>query len=135
MARLLVDPALPALEPVQSLTGWRREFCVELLGQGEARVFVRAVEASSFKATELQRGVLFQRIDPRFDDVDGCVAALRTELDTLADTALRIAPDTDHLYATLSYDRVVWGRVQLGLDRWARRVSAAARPAVRRSMA
>ena len=50
MAVLQIDPILPELKPAQSLTGLRREFCVELLGDGIARVFVRAVETSSFKA-------------------------------------------------------------------------------------
>jgi len=31
MANLQIDANLPALTPVESLAGWRREFCVELL--------------------------------------------------------------------------------------------------------
>ena len=45
MANLQVDPARPALTSEQTLTGWRREFCVELLGEGQARIFLRAVES------------------------------------------------------------------------------------------
>lgn len=44
MATLQVDSNLPEITPAQSLPGWRRGFCVELLGDGGARVFVRAVE-------------------------------------------------------------------------------------------
>lgn len=120
MAHLQVDPELPALTPVQSLTGWRREFCIELLGRGEARVFVRAVEQSSFKATELRRAILFQRIDPRFTDMAGCVAAMQADLERLADSALRISPDKEHLFTAVTFDSGAWERVQLGLDRWAR---------------
>lgn len=121
MATLQVEPDLPTLTPLQRLTGWRREFCVELLGQGQARIFVRAVEEGSFKAAELKRAILFQRIDPRFADVAACVEALRADLERLADTAQRITPDKEHLFATVSYDRPTWERVQQGLDRWARR--------------
>src|SRR5262249_16170877 len=41
MASLQVDPARPALTSEQTLTGWRREFCVELLGEGQARRLCR----------------------------------------------------------------------------------------------
>ena len=54
MTTLQIDPNLPEITPAQSLTGRHSEFCVELLGDGGARIFVRAVEKSSFKATELQ---------------------------------------------------------------------------------
>ena len=47
--------------------------------------------------------------------------ALRAELERLADTAQRITPDKEHLFATVSYDRPTWERIQQGLDRWARR--------------
>ena len=57
MASLQIDPNVPELTPAQGLTGWHREFCVELLGDGGARIFVRSVEQSSLKATELQRAV------------------------------------------------------------------------------
>lgn len=121
MAQLHIQPELPTLTPVQSLTGWRREFCIELLGHGEARIFVRAVELSSFKALELKRAVLFQRIDPRFTDLAGCVAALRPDLERLADTAVRITPDKEHLFATVTFDGAAWDRVLRGLDHWTRR--------------
>jgi len=121
MATLQVDPQLPAITLAQSLTGWRREFCVELLGEGGARIFVRAVEQSSFKASELQRGVLFQRLDSRFSDVAGCVEALHADLGRLADTARRAMPDKANLFITLEYDHAAWDRVQQGVDRWARR--------------
>jgi hypothetical protein len=121
MATLQIDPDMPQITPAQSLTGWRRELCLELLGEGAARVYVRAVEQSSFKAAELKRAILFHRLDPRFNDLAGCVEALRTELERLADTARRIRPDKEHLFAAVSYDRAAWERVQYGLDRWARR--------------
>ena len=120
MAQLHIQPELPTLTPVQSLTGWRREFCIELLGHGEARIFVRAVELSSFKALELKRAVLFQRIDPRFTDMAGCVAALRPDLERLADTAV-LTPDKEHLFATVTFDGAAWDRVLQGLDHWTRR--------------
>jgi len=50
-----------------------------VLGEGTARIFVRAVEKSSFKAAELKRGVLFHRVDPRFTDLAGCVAAIQSD--------------------------------------------------------
>ena len=46
MASLQIDPHPPQLTPAQHLAGWRREFCAELLGEGAARIFVRAVVAS-----------------------------------------------------------------------------------------
>ena len=121
MASLQLEPDFPEITPAQSLTGWRREFCVELLGEGAARVFVRAVEETSFKATELQRAILFQRLDARFTDLAGCVGAMRPDLSRLADTARRTRPDKDNLFATVEYDRIAWERVQHGVDRWARR--------------
>ena len=50
MATLQIDPKLPEITPAQSLTGWRREFCIELLGDAGAKIFVRTVEEGSFKA-------------------------------------------------------------------------------------
>jgi hypothetical protein len=120
MATLQVDPNLPEMTPAQSLTGWRREFCVELLGDGGARIFVRAVEKGSFKATELQRAILFHRLDSRFRDVEGCIAATRPDLDRLVDATRRVRPSRENLFATVEYDRVAWERVQQGLDRWGR---------------
>lgn len=121
MATLQVDPELPDITPAQGLTGWRREFRIELLGDGGARIFVRAVEKSSFKAAELRRAILFHRLDSRFQDLDGCVEAIRPDLDRLVDTARRTRPDKDNLFASLEYDRAAWERVQQGIDRWARR--------------
>jgi hypothetical protein len=118
---LKVEPELPDISPEQSLDGWRREFCVELLGEGAARIFVRAVERSSFKAMELRRAILFVRLGARFTDLAGCVDAMRADLSILADTARRSRPDKDNLFATVEYDRNAWERVQRGVDGWARR--------------
>ena len=121
MATLQIDPEVPSVTPAQSLSGWRREFCIELQGEGVARIFVRAAQESSFKAAELQRAVLFHRLDPRFTDLAGCVQNLQPDLDRMVDTARRIKPDKNSLFATVTYDRTVWDRVQQGIDRWARR--------------
>ena len=121
MATLQIDPDIPQITPAQSLAGWRRELCVELLRDGAARVFVRAVEQSSLKATELQRATLFCRLHPRFADLAGCVEAIRPDLERLVDSARRIRPDKENLFAAVSYDRAAWERVQRGIDSWARR--------------
>jgi hypothetical protein len=121
MATLQADPKLPDITPAQSLTGWRREFCVELLGEGGARIFVRAVEKSSFKAAELQRATLFHRLDSRIRDLEACLEAIRPDLDRLVDTARRTRPEKDNLFASVEYDRAAWERVQHGIDRWAKR--------------
>ena len=121
MAALQIAPDVPELTSAQSLVGWRREFCVELLGDGDARIFVRAVEKSSFKAAELQRAILFHRLDSRFSDLPGCVEAIRGELEQLANAARRTRPAKDNLFAAVEYDRTVWERVQQGIDRWSRR--------------
>jgi hypothetical protein len=118
---LHIDPTPAAITPAQSLSGWRRELCVELLGDGNARIFLRAVEHSSLKATELQRAVLFHRLDSRFGDLEGCVDKLRPELEQLAATARRTVPDKANLFVALEYDRAAWDRVQHGIDGWARR--------------
>ena len=118
MAELKIDPNLPELTAAQSLTGWRREFCVELLGDGGARIFVRAVEKGSLKATELQRAVLFHRLDSRFRYLEGCIQAIRPDLVCLVDAARRTRPDRGNLFASVEYDRAAWERVQLGVDRW-----------------
>ncbi len=120
-ALLQVDADVPRLSPSESLNGWHREFCVELLGEEGARVFVRTVRQSSFKASELQRGILFHRLDPRFTDLPGCVAALHSDLKRLAATARRAAPSKANLFITLDYRRDAWERVEEGVDRWARR--------------
>jgi len=118
---LQIDPDLPEITPAQGLAGWRREFCVEVLGDGALRIFVRAVEASSFKAAELQRGLLFERLDARFTDLAGCAQALQGDLEQLAASARRTLPDKENLFRTVEYDRAAWERVQQGLDRWGRR--------------
>jgi hypothetical protein len=121
MANLTIESTAPEISPAQSLNGWRREFCVELLGEGAARVFVRALQQSSFKASELQRAVLFCRVDPRFNDLAGCVRALQPDLSLLADTAQRTQPDKANLFRTLDFDPACWERVQAGVERWSRR--------------
>jgi hypothetical protein len=118
---LQVDPELPEIDAARSLIGWRREFCVELLGEGCARIFVRAVRMSSFKATELRRAVLFHRLDVRFADLAGCVATMQPELEHLADTARRTAPSKANLFVSVAYDRGAWERVEQSVERWARR--------------
>jgi hypothetical protein len=121
MATLKVDPNLPEITPAQSLTGLHREFCVELLGDGGARIFVRAVEKSSFKAAELPHAILFHRLDMRFDELGGCVEAIRADLDRLGDAARRCRPEKENLFASLEYDRASWERVPQGIDHWAKR--------------
>ena len=120
-ASLQVDPELPEITSARSLCGWHREFCVELLGEGAARIFVRAVQRTSFKASELQRATLFHRLDPRFGDLAGCVKAQQPELERLAATAQRALPSKANLFITVEYDRSAWDRVEQGVDRWARR--------------
>ena len=121
LALLQVDTEYPELTPARCLNGWHREFCVELRGEEGARIFVRAVQKSSFKAAELQRAVLFHRLDPRFRDLPGCVHALQADLQTLAITARRATPNKGNLFVTLEYDRQAWDRVEQGVDRWTRR--------------
>jgi hypothetical protein len=118
---LQIDEARPALTSEQTLTGWRREFCVELLGEGIARIFLRAVESPSLKATELRRAILFHRVGAVFDDLDGCVQAVREPLEHLARTAVRQQPSPDNLFAAVTFDRGAWDRVMNGLQRWQRR--------------
>jgi hypothetical protein len=121
MANLEVDSARPALTAAQTLTGWRREFCVELLGEGRARIFLRAVESPSMKADELRKAVLFHRVGAGFDDLDGCVAAVREPLEQLARTAVRQQPGKDNLFAAVTWDRGAWDRVVQGVEQWQRR--------------
>jgi hypothetical protein len=121
MASLQVQLDVPAITPDQSLTGWHREFCVELLDDQAARIFVRAVQKGSSKATELRRAILFHRLGPRFSDLAGCVDALRSDLERLAGTSRRVQPESANLYRAVEYDRIVWERVQRGLERWGRR--------------
>lgn len=120
MATLHVDDHWPEIEPLHSLTGWRREFCVELLGDGGARIFVRAVPASSQKAEELKKAVLFHRIDTRFADLAGFVDSARPTLEQLAMTATRHAPDKDNLFTAVAYDTALWERLVQALERWQR---------------
>jgi len=124
---LHIDDNLTPLTSEQTLTGWRREFCVELLGDGQARIFLRAVEAPSLKATELQRGVLFHRVSSAFTDLGGCVAAAREALERLARTAVRQQPSKDNLFAAVTYDRSAWEQVVSALEGWQRRPPAALR--------
>jgi hypothetical protein len=121
MANLEIEPDLPVTQPTQGLTGWHRECCVELLGDGGARVFVRAVATASFKATELQRAILLHRLNQRFNDLTGCAAAIRSDLERLADSAQRVRANSENLFRTVEYDRIAWERVYRGIDRWARR--------------
>ena len=118
---LHVDPAAQVLTSVQSLTGWRREFCVEMLGDGAARIFLRAVQTPSMKADELRQAILFQRVGAGFDDLEGCVAAVREPLEELARSAVRQKPSKDNLFAALVYDRGAWDCVVKGIDLWQRR--------------
>ena len=127
MATLHIDPDLPVITPDLSLTGWRREFCFELQGDGAARIFVRAVETGSLKADELRRATLFHRLLPRFSDLAGCVDALRPDLDRLADSARRVQPGKDNLFAAVTYDKAAWEGITKELDRWARRPPPASR--------
>ena len=118
---LEIDENQATLTSEQTLTGWRREFCVELLGEGRARIFLRAVEAPSLKATELHRGVLFHRVSSAFVDLGGCVAAAREPLEQLAGTAVRQQPSKDNLFAAVTYDRGAWDRVTNAVESWQRR--------------
>ena len=118
---LQIDDTPALLTPAQTLTGWRRELCVELLGDGQARVFLRAVETASMKATELRRAVLFHRVGAGFGDLAGCVAAAREPLEALARSAVRETPSKDNLFAAVTYDRAAWDRVTERIDDWQRR--------------
>jgi hypothetical protein len=117
---LEIDETPATLTSEQTLTGWRREFCVELLGEGRARIFLRAVEAASLKATELRRGVLFHRVSSTFADLPGCVAAAREPLERLARTAQRQQPTQDNLFAAATYDRAAWDGVVNAVEQWQR---------------
>lgn len=118
---LEIDAPEPLLTPEQSLTGWRREFCVELLGDGRARVFLRALETPSLKATELKRAVLFHRVQSPFSDLAGCVAAARDPLERLAASAVRQQPGKDNLFEAVTYDRRAWEAVEDAVEQWQRR--------------
>jgi hypothetical protein len=121
MATLQVDTQWPEIGSLEALTGWHRELCIELHGDGSARVFVRAVAQASQKAAELQRRILFHRLSLRFKDLEGCVAAVRADLEALVDSARRVDPSKDNVYAAVTYDRAAWEKVQQGIERWQRR--------------
>jgi hypothetical protein len=121
MANLQIELDLPEITPAQSLAGWHREFCVQVLGDGAARVFVRAVGTVSSKAQELHQGILFQRLGPRFSDLVACIDAIRFDLERFVLTARRVEPVSTNLFRVIEYDRVAWERVQHGLERWGRR--------------
>ena len=118
---LQIDDIHPALTAEQALTGWRQEFSVELLGEGQARIFLRAVESSSLKAEELRRAVLFHRVASGFSDLNGCVSAAREPLEHLARSAVRQQPSKDNLFTTVTYDRDAWDAVVNAVERWQRR--------------
>ena len=118
---LHIDDVQTTLTTEQTLTGWRREFCVELLGDGQARIFLRALESASLKATELHRGVLVHRVGTTFSDLTGCVAAAREPLERLASTAVRQQPSKDNLFAAVTYDRNAWEGVVTAVEGWQRR--------------
>jgi len=117
-----IDDHPAPLTAEQTLTGWRRELCVELLGEGRARVFLRAVERPSLKATELHRGLLFHRVSSMFADLQGCVAAARGPLENLAASVVRQQPSQDNLFAALTYDRQAWEAVVDAIEQWQRRL-------------
>ncbi len=123
---LQIDDNYPALTSEQTLTGWRRELCVELLGEGQARVFMRAVAAPSLKATELKRAVLFHRVHSNFADLGGCVTAAQDAFEKLARSAVRQQPGPDNLFATVTYDRSAWDAVVDVAERWQRRLHSTA---------
>lgn len=124
---LHIDETQTTLTTEQTLTGWRLEFCIDLLGDGQARIFLRAMEAPSLKATELHRGVLFHRVGSTFTDLGGCVAAARDPLERLARTAVRQQPNKDNLFAAVTYDRGAWDSVVNAVERWQRRPPVMAR--------
>lgn len=124
---LQIDDNTPALTAEQVLTGWRREFCVELLGEGQARIFMRALEAPSLKASELRRAVLFHRVGSNFTDLPGCVSAAREPLERLARSAQRQQPSQENLFTAVTYDRAAWEAVESAVDRWQRRAHVPAR--------
>ena len=125
---LLIEETPPTLSSEQTLMGWRREFCVELLGDGQARIFLRATETPSLKATELRRGILFHRVGSAFADLTGCVAAARQPLDQLAGTAVRQQPSVDNLFAAVTYQPSAWEAVVNAVESWQRRPPASTRP-------
>jgi hypothetical protein len=73
------------------------------------------------RPTELKRGILFCRLDPRFADLASCVEAIRFDLDRLVDTARRVRPEQENLFCAVSYDRAAWEGAQSAIDQWVRR--------------
>lgn len=124
---LHIESQMPALSPDQALTGWRREFCVELLGDGRARIFTRMVISPSHKAAELQHGVLFHRVGAAFKDLRNCVQVAAGPLQQLVASAVRQQPSRQNLFSAVVYDQQAWERVMEALDHWQRRPHAAAR--------
>jgi hypothetical protein len=118
MAHLQIEFEVPTVTPAQSLTGWRREFCVQLLGEGAARVFIRVVQGRSLKATELQSAIVFHPLRARFAAFADYISAHRADLERLADSAQRPRPGKDNLFVVLHDDRAAWERIQHSLDRW-----------------
>lgn len=125
---LEIDDTPAPLTAEQTLTGWRRELCVELLGEGRARIFLRTVERPSLKATELHRGVLFVRVAHPFGDLAGCVAAAREPLERLAASAVTQQPSQENLFAAVTYGRAAWDDVVSAVENWQRRRPAAPAP-------
>lgn len=124
---LHIDPNPVALTQDQALTGWRRECCIELLGEGQARIYLRAVAQPSLMAKELHRGVLFHRVGAGFTDLAGCMAAAEPALHRLVATAVRQTPCRENLFAAVTYDRRAWEAVMQTLERWERRPHLGAR--------
>ncbi|MFG6465803.1 hypothetical protein [Roseateles sp. BYS87W] len=123
---LHLDPQLPELTPAQALTGWRRELCIELLGDGRARVFMRLLHAPSHKAAELQHGVLFHRVGAGFQDLPGCMEAAGDALRRLVASAQRQLPCRENLFVAVIHDAQAWEAVTDAVDRWQRRPHAMA---------
>lgn len=124
---LQIESQLPALTADLALTGWRREFCVDLLGDGRARIFTRTMVSPTHKMAELQHGVLFHRIGAGFQDLRSCVQAAAAPLRVLVASAVRQQPCRDNLFLAVTYDHRAWELVTEALDRWQRRPHAAAR--------
>jgi len=124
---LQIDSQLPALTQDQALTGWRREFCIELLGAGQARIFMRLVLTPSHKAAELQNGVLFHRVGAAFGDLTNFLQLAAEPMRLLVGSASRQQPCRNNLFSAVVYDHRAWERVMDALDQWQRRPHAAAR--------
>lgn len=124
---LQIDDIQPTLTSAQTLTGWHKEFCVELVGEGHARIFLRALELASLKATELRQAILFHRVGAAFADLEGCVEAARAPLERLAGSAVRQLPSKDNLFAAVTYDRGAWDAVVNAVEGWQRRRHAVSR--------